>query len=170
MVEETPNREQELVSLKRDYSNLMKLYNSLLNRKLEAEIALSMEKKQKGEQFRVIDPARVPSVPIKPDVRKTILISLVLGLGLGAGIAYLVEMMDTSYKTPGEVEKELQLPILVSMPIRYSQSELRHIKIKKALIFASVTVGFILSAVGIVFATKGVDKTVEFLKKILEGM
>jgi protein tyrosine kinase modulator len=169
-VEETPKREQELLSLQRDYSNLKELYNSLLNRKLEAEIAVSMEKKQKGEQFRVIDPAKIPTRPIEPDVRKIILITLALGLGLGGALAYLTEIMDTSYKTPDEAEKELDMPILVSIPLRYTDRELRLIKRKQRLAYASVSVGFVLSAIGIVIATKGVDQTINYIKNIFEKM
>ncbi|GAF83886.1 unnamed protein product, partial [marine sediment metagenome] len=102
-VEETPKREQELLSLSRDYDNLKSLYNSMLGRKLEAEIAVSMEKKQKGEQFRVIDPAKIPVRPVEPDARKIILMALVLGLGLGCGLAYLKDFMDTSYKVPEDL-------------------------------------------------------------------
>ncbi|MBW2616270.1 MAG: protein GumC [Deltaproteobacteria bacterium] len=169
-VEDTPKREQELISLNRDYDNLKKLYDSLLNRKLEAEIAVSMEKKQKGEQFRVIDPAKIPIRPIEPDVRKIILITLVLGLGLGGGLAYLVETMDTSYKTPDDIEKELDIPILISMPIRYTDRELRRMKRKQIMAYASVGVGFVLSAIGIVLAVKGVDTTINYVKSIFDKM
>ena len=65
-VEDTPKREQELFSVQRDYENLKGLYDSLLKRKLEADIAVSMEKKQKGEQFKVIDPAKDPHLPGGP--------------------------------------------------------------------------------------------------------
>jgi polysaccharide chain length determinant protein (PEP-CTERM system associated) len=169
-VEETPKREQELLSLKRDYDNLRELYNSLLNRKLEAEIALSMEKKQKAEQFRIIDPAKIPSIPVEPNVKRIIFLTLAFGLGLGGGLAYLAEIMDTSFKAPEEMEEELQLPVLVSMPIRHTQRELRRIKWKKILAFTSVAVGFVLSAVGIVLATKGVDKTLNFVANILSNV
>ncbi|NNL41093.1 MAG: protein GumC [Desulfobacterales bacterium] len=59
-VEETPKKEQELLSLRRDYDNINETYNSLLERKLEAELAVNLEKKKQGEQFRIIDPARIP--------------------------------------------------------------------------------------------------------------
>ena len=167
-VEDTPKREQELLSLNRDYNNLRELYNSLLNRKLEAEIAVSLEKKQKGEQFRVLDPAKVPSRPIKPDMRKIALMTLVLGLGLGGGLAYLVEMMDTSFKDPEEVEKELGLPVLLSLPIRYTERELRRMKVKKILAYASVSIGFVASVFGILVATKGLDKTLQFFADFMK--
>lgn len=167
-VEETPKREQELFSLNRDYDNLKELYNSLLNRKLEAEIAVSMEKKQKGEQFRIIDYAKVPIRPVKPDVSGVIMLTLALALGIGGGAAYLAEIMDTSYKTPEEMEEELQIPVLVSMPFLHTESERKNQRRKQVLKAASVLVGFVLSAMGIVLATKGVNTTLDYLKTLLE--
>ncbi len=166
-VENTPKREQELMSLERDYDNIRETYNSLLSRKLEAEIALSMERKQKGEQFRILDHAKVPMRPFEPNIQRILLMSIALGFGIGCGLAYLRETTDTSFKTPEEVQKDLQLPVLVSMPIRYTERERKSIKRKKILAFGSVAVGFILAAVGIVFGTKGVDFTVSFIKDIL---
>ncbi len=166
-VEDTPKREQELLSLNRDYENIKDLYNSLLNRKLEAEIAVSMEKKQKGERFQVIDTAKLPQRPVKPDMRKILLLTLVLALGLGGGLAYLVEMMDSSYKSPEEAEKDLGLPILVSMPIRYTKKELRRMKSRRILAYVSVSVGFVAAAVAIVVAAKGLDKTLEYVNGII---
>lgn len=169
-VEETPKREQELLSQNRDYENLKELYTSLLNRKLEAGIAVSMERKQKGEQFRVVDPAKIPTRPVEPDLQKIILLVLALGLALGGGLAYLVEAMNLSFKTPEEVEEELRVPVLVSMPIRYTEKELRNIKLKKILGFTSVIVGFVLSVVGILFAVKGVDATLNHVSNIIDKL
>ena len=166
-VEETPKREQELLSLNRDYSNLKQTYDSLLSRKLEAEIAVSMERKQKGEQFRVIDPAKLPGRPLKPDLRKVFLLTLVLALGAGGGLAYLREMMDSSYKTPEEIEQELDLPVLVTVPIRHTENELRHIRRKQIFAFVAVAAGFVLSAAGMIIAVKGVDTTMGFLKGVI---
>jgi len=153
--------------MNRDYKNLQELYSSLLNRKLEAELALSMEKKQKGEQFRVIDPAKLPQVPVKPNVTKVLLLTLVLAIGSGCGLAYLKEMLDTSFKDPDEVEKELELPVLLTLPIRYTERELRRIKMRKILAYSSVSVGFIASVFGILVATKGLDKTIQFFAEFV---
>ena len=169
-VEATPRREQELLSLNRNYSNLGKLYDSLLTRKFEADISVSLEAKQKGEQYRIIDPAITPRRPVSPSTSIIMLLAMALGLGLGGGLAFLVETMDTSYRTPEEAEKELQLPVLISMPIRYTEKELKSIKRKEVLAFASVGIGFILSALGIVFAFKGVDTTVNLIKGIFARM
>lgn len=169
-VEETPEREQELISIRRDYDNLKSLYDSLLDRKLEAEISVNLEKKQKGEQFRIIDLAKAPKIPVEPDVRKILMLTLVLALAMGGGMAYMRETMDSSYKSPDEIESGLQLPVLVSMPIRRSPAELRRIKARQIVAAASVAVGFVFSAAVIVVAVKGMDKTVDFAKDLLTNL
>ncbi|MFP3927927.1 MAG: XrtA system polysaccharide chain length determinant [Desulfobacteraceae bacterium] len=166
-VEEAPQREQELYSLRRDYDNLKSLYDSLLNRKLEAEIAVSMEKKQKGEQFRILDSAKRPEIPVAPDLRKILMLTLVLGLGLGAGLAYLKETMDTSFKDPGEVTELLGIPVLVSLPFRLTAREQRIMKLKSRLKAAGLAVGFFACAFAIVAAAKGLEKTLNFAKELL---
>ena len=163
-VEDTPKREQELLSLNRDYDNLRELYNSLLNRKLEAELAVSMEKKQKGEQFKIIDTAKIPTIPVEPEMRKIALMTLLLGLGLGCGLAYLMEMMDTSYRIPDDVEKGIQLPILATLPIILTEKELGVIKRNNMIAYTGVATGFILSAMGILLAVKGVDGSIDLIK------
>ena len=85
-IERTPKREEELIALNRDYNNIQESYSSLLNRKLEAEIAVNMERKQKGEQFRVIDSAKLPMRPAEPDLRRILVITVLLGLLLGGGV------------------------------------------------------------------------------------
>ncbi|MFQ5543847.1 MAG: GumC family protein, partial [Nitrospiria bacterium] len=66
-VENTPKREQEMVTIQRDYDNISNSYQALLSKKLNAEISENLEKRQKGEQFRIIDPANLPEKPIKPN-------------------------------------------------------------------------------------------------------
>jgi len=165
-IEDTPKREQELVSIDRDYKNLKELYSSLVGRKLEADIALNMEKKQKGEQFRILDPATRPTYPVEPNVKKILLVVLALGLGLGGGLVYLIEMMDTSYKTPEEIEKELKLPILVSIPFRRTEREIKTMKRKEILKAAGVATGFAVSAAGIVVGIKGFDIPIKYIKDL----
>jgi len=165
-IEDTPKREQELLSIQRDYNNLKDLYNSLVERKLESDIAFNMEIKQKGEQFRILDPAKRPSYPVEPNVKKVLLIVLVFALSLGGGLAYLVEMMDTSYKTPDEIEKELKHPILVSIPFRRTEREIKSRKRREILKAAGVAAGFAVSAVGIVVSNKGFDVTLKYVKDL----
>ncbi len=163
-VEGTPKRELELQSLKRDYNNIRDVFNSLLDRKLEAELSVNMEKKQKGEQFRILDHARLPEKPISPNVKKFFMLSVVAGLGLGAGMIFLLEFFDTSLRRDEQIEKELGLTILASIPLL--QVPIDKTKRKVAII------GFILLSIYAIivlsfFAVlniKGLDRTINFIK------
>jgi polysaccharide chain length determinant protein (PEP-CTERM system associated) len=167
-VEETPKREQELLSLNRDYSNLKDQYNNMYDRKLKADTAVNMEKKQKGEQFRVLDYAKVPVKPFKPVVWQLSLLTLAIGLGAGFGLAYIIELSDTSYRGAAEIEKDFAIPVLMIMPNIYTQMEILREKRKKRFVAASIAIGFILSAIGIVVSVKGLDVAIGYVKSILE--
>ena len=56
-----------------------------------------MEQRQKGEQFRVIDPAIASGQPTSPNRSRLILMGLLLSLGLAAGMVVLAEQLDTSF-------------------------------------------------------------------------
>lgn len=115
-VEATPKIEQELLSLRRDYENIQETYKSLLERKLEADIAVNMEKKQQGEQFRILDSGRLPDKPISPNMKKLFLMCVAAGLGLGGGLIFLLEFLDNSVRKPESVPAKLGIPLLVAMP------------------------------------------------------
>jgi len=69
-------------------------------------------------------------------------------------MAYLVEMMDTSYRSPDEIQKELKLPILVSIPFRHTEQEIKARKRIEILKGAGVAAGFAVSVVAIVVAQR----------------
>lgn len=146
-VEDTPKREQELQTLERDYDNINQTYNSLLGRQLEAQIAVNMEKKQKGEQFRILDPARLPQSPVSPDMKKLFLFIMAAGLGIGGGLIFLLELLDTSFKEPEEIENFLKLPVLATLPTVMSDAETRRNKRKMVISLAGVFVSCILFAI-----------------------
>ena len=163
-VENTPKREQELMSLNRDYRNIQETYNSLLSRKLEAEIAVNLERKQKGEQFRILDSAKTPIRPFKPNMQRILLMTVGLGFALGYSLAYLRETMDTSFRRPEDIEEVLQIPIIASLPFTYNAKELGRLKRRKILTVASVGLTFLLLGMVIVLSIKGVDATINFVK------
>ncbi len=166
-VEDTPKREIEMQSLQRDYSNIQNVFNSLLDRKLEAELSVNMEKKQKGEQFRILDHARLPEKPISPDVKKLFLLSVVSGLGLAAGIIFLLEFFDTSIRREEQIEKELGLKILAAVPtIKRANDKLK--KRLSLILFGCLTIYAIMFlSFFAVLNSKGLDRTINFIKHTL---
>lgn len=115
-VERSPAREQELMILLRDYGNLQENYRSLLDKKLNARVAENLEKRQKGEQFRIIDPANLPEKPEKPDILRIMLMGLAIGCALGVGVPIGLEQVQPAFRRSEEVESMLGLPILASIP------------------------------------------------------
>lgn len=166
-VEDTPKREIEMQSLQRDYSNIQNVFNSLLDRKLEAELSVNMEKKQKGEQFRILDHARLPEKPISPDVKKLFFLAVVSGLGLAAGIIFLLEFFDTSIRREEQIEKELGLKILAAVPTIKRAND----KLKKRIgliLFGCLTIYAIMFlSFFAVLNSKGLDRTINFIKHTL---
>lgn len=116
-VEAAPRREQELAMLTRDYEITRQNYQSLLNKRLEAQVSENLERRQKGEQFRVLDPANLPQKPFKPNRTRLILLGLAAGLGLGVGLAFLREYLDRSVREADELKEYTQLPVLASIPL-----------------------------------------------------
>ena len=163
-IENTPKREQELLSLKRDYENILATHNSLLARKLEAEIAVNMERKQKGEQFRVLDSARLPEKPVKPDMKKLFALIVGAGLAVGAGIIFVLEYLDNSFKRPEEIESDLKLPVLCAVPEIISRRTriLRNVEHVCCALFTLVSLALFTGFAALYL--KGVDQTLDALK------
>lgn len=115
-VERAPEREQELTVLQRDYDNTKKNYQSLLEKQLNARISENLERRQKGETFRVLDPANIPARPESPDQVRIMLVGLLVGIGGGYGLGFLLEQMFGVFRRPEDAESILGLPVLATIP------------------------------------------------------
>jgi uncharacterized protein involved in exopolysaccharide biosynthesis len=115
-IEATPVREAELASLTRDYETLQQTYRSLLQKKEESEISANLEKRQIGEQFKILDPARLPEKPIRPDRPRLYLIAMLAALAIGIGLAATAEYFDRTLRTEADVRAALNLMVLATVP------------------------------------------------------
>ena len=115
-IENVPSREQEMASLARDYQNTRETHELLMKKNQDAQQAENLERRQKGEQFRIIDPARLPEKPFSPDIPKVLLIGLALSIGCSFGLAFIREQMDRSFHDAGDAEATLGLKVLATIP------------------------------------------------------
>lgn len=167
-VEDTPKRELELQSLTRDYSNIQDVYNSILDRKLEAELSVNMEKKQKGEQFRILDHARLPEKPISPNVKMMFLLSIAGGLGLGGGFLFLKELLTFSViRRDDQIDTLLGLPILASIPPLEKPNGRTKKKIEWVMFICCCSYSAVFLAFFAILNHKGLDRTMNFIKTTL---
>jgi protein tyrosine kinase modulator len=142
-VETAPTRESEMAELTRDYETLKKGYESLLGKKEESNIAANLEKQQVGEQFKVLDPARVPERPFSPKRLQLNAMAAAVGLMLGIAVGAVLEYRDTSLRTESQLLEAFKIPVLAVLPVMESIRERRRRTLRLAFTFVG---GFLLVA------------------------
>ncbi|OQW31023.1 MAG: hypothetical protein A4E19_20895 [Nitrospira sp. SG-bin1] len=115
-VQRIPATEQRLAVLVRDYENIKKGYQSLLDKQTNARIVENYESRQFGEQYRIIEPANLPSGEEPPTLVHFLLGGFVLGCATGLGGGILVELLKPGFRRPEEVESYLGLPVIAMIP------------------------------------------------------
>ena len=111
-----PARETELVELTRDYETLRQIYTSLLTKNEQARASASVERQQIGEQFRLLEPARLPERPISPNRPQIYTMGALGGLALGLGLVLLLEYRDRTLRTEADLVGAFALPVLALVP------------------------------------------------------
>lgn len=124
-LEAIPTRESELVELMRDYGTTEHLYQDLLGKREQSKIASNLERRQIGEQFKVLDPARRPERPFSPNRPLLMGLGSAVGLGVGLALVALLEFRDRSFKSEADVISAISLPVLASIPRMHGMLERR---------------------------------------------
>jgi hypothetical protein len=138
-IQAAPALESELTELMRDYQTLQDSYTSLLKRSEEAKMGANLERRQIGEQFKVIDGARLPEKPISPDRLRINLLGFAGGFAFGLLLAALFEYRDTSLKTDDDVMTSLALPVLAVIPAMVTSIERARLKRRKLMMASSAS-------------------------------
>ena len=121
-VDASPIRAIELSKISRGYDITLRKYQDLLSKSLESELSENMEKKQKGEQFQVLDAANFPLKPVRPNRPMIILIGLMVGLGGGFALAFVWDNLDRSFKQSDEINSYVNVPVLATLPALMTRS------------------------------------------------
>ena len=112
----TPTREQEMLSLERDYGNMRENYQHLHEKRISANISENLDKRQKGERFRILDPANLPTKPEGLPRELLALGGLGGGAGLGFGLAFLLDLLSPTFRRSQDAEVSLGFPMLATIP------------------------------------------------------
>lgn len=113
---QTPGVEQQGLALQRDYDAAMKKYREIRQNLMGADLALELEKEQKGERYSILEPAALPDRPERPNRKAFVLLGIVLGLGGGIGYASIAEYMDRTVRGSRSVVGLLGAPPLAAIP------------------------------------------------------
>jgi len=98
--------------MEREAKSNRQVYESLLQRENELRVSSN----SRSNNVRVIDHAEVPKAPTTPTGRRTWLLSFGIGLVLAVGVAYGLDYMNDTIKTPEDVSRRLKLPFLGLVP------------------------------------------------------
>ncbi|CAG0959768.1 hypothetical protein MYXO_00686 [Myxococcaceae bacterium] len=112
----TPRVAEQLAALEREYQTLSTSFSDYSVKRVEANTQANMERRQKGEQFRVLESAVPPPDPASPKRLVIVLVGLMLGAAIGAGVGLLVESSDTSFHAGRDLQSKLRIPVLAEIP------------------------------------------------------
>jgi len=149
-IEATPTRENELIDLMRDYGTLQGMYQSLLSKKQESQISANLERRQIGEQFRILDPARLPVRPFTPNRPRFYGMGILGGLAVGLALAGLMEYLDRTMRSEDDVRVALSLPVLAAVPFIHEQAS----RARRVLIAVSAATAAAIVIAGAVVALR----------------
>jgi polysaccharide chain length determinant protein (PEP-CTERM system associated) len=145
-VENTPRREQELLDISRDYEAAKEVHQSLLKRYEEAQLAENMEQPQKGEQFRVLDPALPSALTAAPNRNRLLLVALMLCLSLGVAALCLAEAIDSSFHSADDLRAFTRAPLIVRISRITTPADRRWRRVRAQLATAAVLIALALVA------------------------
>jgi len=148
-LEQTPKVAEQLAALEREHEHLFGSYQEYSTKLQEAEVAASMERRQKGEQFRVLEAAYPSTTPVSPNRPLIVALGLILGLALGGGVALVQEAADSSYHEPRKLQEELRIPVLAAIPTVALAADLaqeRRRRWRHAIAAAVVTAGVLVAS------------------------
>ena len=115
----------------RDYNELRRHYDQLVAQNLQAQSAENLERNQKGSKFKIVDSARLPEKPSKPNFLKIFLVAIAVSLGLSVGSVFVLDFIDTSFKDVGDLEEYIGVPVVCAIPYIEKETEKR----KEQLVF-----------------------------------
>jgi capsular exopolysaccharide synthesis family protein len=99
-------------SLKRNFDSLAKLSEQVGGRTTETTLAQHL----KTNNVRPLDPALVPAAAISPNLPRAVALSLAVALVLAIGMAFLLELLDSTVKDQDDIERRIGLPFLGMIP------------------------------------------------------
>ncbi|HTR44741.1 MAG TPA: GNVR domain-containing protein [Thermodesulfovibrionales bacterium] len=160
-LEMSPRVEEGYKNLMVERNNTQAKYDDLMKKFMEARVAEGLEKGQMGERFTLIDPARLPEKPVRPNRPLILVMGLIMGIGAGVGVAALQEANDRSARCAGDLAAAFPFPVLAEVPEIFTlEDELRKKKRRKFMIGTAVllmvilvvTVHFLVMDLSVLFA------------------
>ncbi|MBI5055404.1 MAG: chain length-determining protein [Nitrospirae bacterium] len=151
-----PVEKKNLADFERERDSYKKIDEELVLKLGQSEVSKQMEIQDKTENFRIVDPAILPTKPESPNRVLMILFGIVAGIASGFGVVLLLDNIDHSIKTVDELKTLLKAPVLAVIPRIITDEEINKEKIIDRKVYA-VSVAY-LSVIGILFIKEVVKR------------
>jgi polysaccharide biosynthesis transport protein len=155
--EVAPRVEEAYKTLMTERNNTQAKYDDLMKKVMEAKVAQGLEKQQMGDRFTLIDPARLPEIPVSPNVPAILVIGLFFGIGAGVGNVSLREYGDQSIRSAGRLTAATAFPILGTIPLIVTQEDRRRARGRRNRVLAAVVILCIVGVLSFHFFVMDLD-------------
>jgi polysaccharide chain length determinant protein (PEP-CTERM system associated) len=162
-LEAVPERQQDFGRLTRDYSASKDLYDSLLKRYDDAQLAASMETDRQGERFRILEGAVAPSAPVAPNRLRLMIMGLFAAIAAGAAAALVAEQFDSTFHRIEDLREFTRVPVLGAVSPIATVTAGRTVRL--ALATASALVVIAIIVVLSTYAARGNEQLVWMLAR-----
>jgi polysaccharide biosynthesis transport protein len=148
----TPGVQAEMEDIMRDHDNMQKAYSDLLSKKQESALATSLEMRQEGAQFRIIDPPSLPDKPQFPDRFKFSLAAIGVGIAMAILFGFGAEFLDDRIRGEQALADATSLPVLAEIPALPTAREMRWARLVPWMAIAFLVIILIALPSGVVYA------------------
>jgi len=149
MVDTIPKIEAEMKQLDRDYNLNQSQFNTLIQRRETAQMSQVVEERGEQVQFRIIEPPRVPRTAAGPNRPMYYAIVLLVALGAGAGLAFIISQLRPVFSNRKTLAAETGFPVLGS--VTWAMTPIQKARMRLGfLTFAAMTAGLLLVFGGVV--------------------
>jgi polysaccharide biosynthesis transport protein len=139
-----PQRELELQEMSRDYRTTKDLYETVLKRYHDAQVAQEMEHRRGAEEFQIVERALPALQPVAPKRLRLILVGVMLAVGAAGAAVVLAEHLDTSFHTFDDLRSFTTVPVLASIPLIVRAADTGRLARQRVVATVSITLGLAL--------------------------
>jgi uncharacterized protein involved in exopolysaccharide biosynthesis len=128
-MEVAPGVERDYNALRRGHEQLLAQYDATQAKINEAQMALNLEEDPNSERFTVLEQPSMAASPSSPNRFAVLVMSLAIGLALGAAVVAVAERSDQAVRNAQDVVAYLEMPPLVAIPYVENRADLkRHVR------------------------------------------
>lgn len=148
ILQSSPVSEQELTLAQKDYDLLRQEFADLQTKYFRSQVSANLEEEQSGQNFKLVDPPTLPSLPSSPKRLRISLVGLAVGLLFGIAAASR-EALRPTYATNKELATRYPSLLLINIPLMLTPAEERR---KRIELIVQISLGFVLSVVMMLWA------------------